>query len=152
RQQSLGEADVAGYPDRTSLGVGFDLDDKNRLTLRQEWESGGPFPTRDRTVLGLDSRMSERTRALAPYTLGEGEAGLSVRSSTGIETVWPLSAASSVTGSLSRVDTQQGDPAGDYTALGAGWERRVGRSLASTRYELRLGQEDRRHLATLSAA
>ena len=32
---------------------------------RQEWESGGPFPTRDRTVLGLDSRVGERTRALA---------------------------------------------------------------------------------------
>jgi hypothetical protein len=152
RQQALDEPDVPGYPDRTSLGVGFDLDDRNRLTLRQEWESGGPFPTRDRTVLGLDSRVGERTRALARYTLEEGEAGISLRSSAGIETVWPLSEASSVTGSVSRVDTQQGDPAGDYTALAAGWERRVGRSLASTRYELRLGEEDRRHLATVSAA
>jgi hypothetical protein len=50
------------------------------------------------------------------------------------------------------VDTQRGDPAADYTALGAGWERRAGRSLASSRYELRLGESERRHLATLSAA
>ncbi|HET9299750.1 MAG TPA: hypothetical protein VFO11_07370, partial [Candidatus Polarisedimenticolaceae bacterium] len=152
RQQAVGEPDVAGYPDRTSLGLGFALDDQTRLTLRQEWESGGPFPTRDRTVFGIDSQVSERTRALARYTLEEGEAGLSLRSSAGIESTWPLSEASSVTGSISRVDTQQGDPTADYTAVTAGWERRIGRSLASTRYELRLGEEDRRHLATLSAA
>ncbi|HEX5043385.1 MAG TPA: hypothetical protein VFV75_10795, partial [Candidatus Polarisedimenticolaceae bacterium] len=152
RQQAVGEPDVAGYPDRTSLGVGFALDDQTRLTLRQEWESGGPFPSRDRTVFGIDSQVSERTRALARYTLEEGEAGISLRSAAGIETTWPLSEASSVTGSISRVDTQQGDPTADYTALTAGWEHRVGRSLASTRYELRLGEEDRRHLATLSAA
>jgi uncharacterized repeat protein (TIGR01451 family) len=151
RQQALGEPDVPGYPDRTALGVGFDLDDRNRITLRQEWESGGPFPTRDRTVLGLDSRVSERTRALARYTLEEGETGMSLRSSAGIETVWPLSPANSVTGSVSRVSTERGDATADYTALGAGWERRLGRSLASARYELRLGEVERRHLATLAA-
>ncbi|MFN7966895.1 MAG: hypothetical protein U0V87_14525 [Acidobacteriota bacterium] len=151
RSQSLGNDDVPGYPTRTAVGLGFEWRTGRRLFLRQEFESSGGRAT-DRTVLGLETQLTDRTRALARYSLEEGATGSALRATTGLETTLPLTAHSSLSGSLARVDTSRGDDSGDYTTLGGAYEYRAGTSLFSTRYELHLGQRDTRHLLTAAGA
>jgi hypothetical protein len=151
RSQSLGSEDVPGYPTRTALGLGYEWRSGQRLFLRQEFESSGGQTT-DRTLIGLDTQISDRTRALAHYSLEEGAGGSALRATTGIETAVPLSAHSTLSGSMARVDTTRGDRNGDYTTLGGGYEYRAGTSLLSARYELHFGKLETRHLLTAAGA
>lgn len=151
RSQALRSDDVVGYPTRTALGLGFDIATGVRGVLRHEIESSAR-ETRDRTLIGVESQLGERSRALANYALEEGATGPSLRATVGLETAWPLSPTSSVTASFSRVDTTRGDDASDFTSIGGGYEYRAGSSLFTTRYELRLGRDDDRHLLTTAGA
>ena len=151
REQALGGETAPGYPNRTAAGVSWQVRDGLRAFLRQELESGGG-PDRDRTVLGLESRVARNTRALFHYSLDGTESGYALRAMSGVETVLPLSPRSSVNLSAARLDTTHGDAALDYTALAAGYAYRAGQRLFSARYELRLGRRESRHLLTASGA
>jgi len=147
-EQSLGDESVAGYPTRTAAGVAYQIQEGTKAFLRQEWQSGGDGPDRDRTLAGIESRVGRYGRALAQYSLEDSLDGFVVRSLTGVETAMPAGARGSVTASASKVRTSLGDSAADYTALAGGYEHRAGSHVIGTRYELRLGEADDRHLFT----
>ncbi len=149
-EQALGDESVAGYPTRTSAGVAFQIQEGTKAFLRQEWQSGGDGPDRDRTLAGVESRVGRYGRALAQYSLEDAIDGFVVRSLTGIETAMPAGAHGSVLASVSKVHTTLGDPSSDYTSLAGGYEHRAGEYVIGTRYELRLGTTDDRHLWTAS--
>ena len=54
--------------------------------------------------------------------------------------------------SAARLDTLDGLRDRDYASLAGGYERRAGHSFLSSRYELRLGERDDRHLLTAAGA
>jgi uncharacterized repeat protein (TIGR01451 family) len=150
RAQVLTHDVAPGYPNRTSLGVAWQIKDGRRLVLKQEYESGGSFGNHARTLLGLESRLGAHTRALVNYTLEGGDAGTALRSSSGIETVLPLSSKTSLSASAAVVDTTRGDGSADFVALAGGYEYRAGSSLVSARYEVNFNPVDVRHLVTAS--
>jgi len=151
REQTLGGETAPGYPDRTAAGLSWQVRDGMRAFLRQEFESGDG-PDRDRTVMGLESRVARNTRALFHYSL-EGRAdGYALRAMSGVETVLPLSPRSSLNLSAARLDTTHGEDSLDYTSLAGGYSYQAGPRLFSARYELRLGGRESRHLLTASGA
>jgi uncharacterized repeat protein (TIGR01451 family) len=151
RDQVLGSDTAPGFPSRTSAMVGYDVRPGTRLFLRHELESGDG-PERDRTLLGIESRLGARTKALSTYSLSDGANGSALRALTGVETVLPLSPRSSIRLSGARLDTVDGSTDGDYMTLGGGYEYHAGNSLLTSRYELRLGDRDDRHLLTAAGA
>jgi hypothetical protein len=130
--------------------VSWEIKEGRRLVLKHEIESGGSYPTRNRTLAGFESRIGAYTRALVNYTLEGGASGTALRASSGIETVLPLTPASSLTASAAVVDTTRGDDAADFVALAGGYEYRAGSSLVSTRYEVNFNHVEVRHLITAS--
>ena len=151
REQALGGSTAPGFPTRTSAGLAFQVRPGVKAFLRQEWESG-EGPLRNRTVAGVESQINERTRAMAQYSLDNVAGASAMRALTGIETVLPIDARNSVSFSVSRLDTTQGDRSLDYTTLAGGYEHRAGPHLVSARYEVRRGTRDRRHLMTATGA
>ncbi|MDH3626291.1 MAG: DUF11 domain-containing protein [Acidobacteriota bacterium] len=151
REQALSGETAPGFPTRTAVGVSFDVRTDTKIFLREEIESGDG-PDRDRTVLGVESQIGPHTRGLMNYSLNGGVQGDSLRALAGVETVLPLDERRSLQFSAGRLQTTLGDDTGDYTTLGAGFEYRTGSKLLSTRYELRLGELDDRHLLTATGA
>lgn len=151
REQALGGETAPGYPTRTHAGISFQLREGMRIFLREELESGDG-PDRDRTLLGVESRIGESTRALFNYSLEGTATGTALRALSGVETVLPLGPRSSANFSAAKLHTTRGDDQVDYTTLAGGYEFRAGSHLLSGRYELRLGQIDTRHLLTASGA
>lgn len=150
--QTLGGDDsVPGYPSRTAAGIAYELRPGTKLHLRQEWQHGDGV-SQDRTLLGIESRISETTRGLAQYALEQGATGSALRATSGIETILPIGPRSRLNFGAARIDTARGDGRGDYTALSGGYEYRAGNSLLSTRYELWLGEQETRHLLSGSGA
>lgn len=152
RAQVIAGEVTPGYPNRTMAGVTWEIKDGQRLVLKHEIESGGSAPTHARSIVGLESRIGANTRALVNYTLEGGATGTALRASTGIETVVPLDARSSLTASAAIVDTNRGDDTADFIALAGGYEYRAGSSLVSTRYEVNFNHVDVRHLLTAGGA
>jgi uncharacterized repeat protein (TIGR01451 family) len=151
RRESLGGETTTGYGPRTLAGLAYDLDAGRRLFLRHESESGDG-ETRDRTAIGVETRIGANTKATARYEMQGAASGTALRSSTGIETVLPLRPGLSLQLAASRVDTTRGDDASDFTTLAAGVERRAGDSLLSARWETSLQTAETRHVATVSGA
>jgi uncharacterized repeat protein (TIGR01451 family) len=150
-EQALGDETAPGYPTRTSAGLAWQISDTLRAFLRQEFESGGSL-NRDRTVLGLESRLGKHTKALFNYSLDGTASGYALRSLSGVETVLPVGRRSSVTLSAARLQTDHGEDGLDYTSLAGSYAYQAGSHLFSTRYELRLGSRDDRHLLTAAGA
>ncbi|HEX6853149.1 MAG TPA: hypothetical protein VF139_17270 [Candidatus Polarisedimenticolaceae bacterium] len=151
RREALGGETTEGYGPRTLAGLAYDLAEGRRLFLRHEAESGDG-QTRDRTALGVETRIGANTKATARYEMQGGASGTALRSATGIETVLPLRPGLSLQLAASRVDTTRGDDASDFTTLAAGIERRAGDSLLSARWETSLQSLETRHVATVSGA
>jgi hypothetical protein len=151
RDQALGSETAPGYPTRTRAGLTFDLAEGARAFLRQEIENGDGI-TRDRTLLGIEGRIGTNTRATAGYALESGAEGAALRAMTGVETVLPVGLHHTVRASAARLDTARGDGASDFTTLGGAYEYAAGRSLATSRYEVRLGEREDRHLLTAAGA
>jgi hypothetical protein len=150
REAVSGET-TSGYGPRTLAGLAFDLAAGHRLFLRHEAESGDG-DRRDRTALGVESRIGANTKATARYEMQGGASGTALRSMTGIETVLPLRPGLSLQLGASRVDTTRGDGASDFTPLAAGIERRGGDTLLTARWETSLQTLETRHVATVSGA
>jgi hypothetical protein len=150
RAQNIAGDVAPGYPNRTAAGVTWDMKEGRRLVFRHEIESGGDFPTHRRSLVGVESRVGAYTRALVNYALEGGAAGVALRSSSGIETVLPVSPTTSVLGSAAVVDTTRGDDSADFVALAAGYEYRAGTSLVAARYEVNFNHVDVRHLVSAS--
>jgi uncharacterized repeat protein (TIGR01451 family) len=148
RAQVLTHDVAPGYPTRTAAGLTWDIKDGQRLSLKEEVESGPGTPRHARTFLGLESRIGAHTRALTSYTLEGGATGAALRSSSGVETVLPLSPKLSVLASAAAVHTNRGDGSADFVALAGGTEYRAGSSLLSARYEVNFNHVDVRHLLT----
>ncbi|MEB3323500.1 MAG: hypothetical protein VKI81_11810, partial [Synechococcaceae cyanobacterium] len=129
----------------------FQIREGLRAFLLQEWEDD-PETGRDRTSFGLEGRMSERTRASHRWFVEPSGDGRAIRSATAVETVVPVRAGHRLNLLASRVWTVSGDDVADGTVLGAGYEVRGGRSLFTGRYEIRLGEADRRHLVSASGS
>jgi hypothetical protein len=127
------------------------MTDSDRLVLRQELESGDG-PTRNRTSLGVESRVGPNTTTYARYELAGGAAGTALRSTTGVETVLPLSHGILVNFFGSRVHTDVGVDDGDFTTLGGGFEQRFGDALYSARYEVSFAERETRHVLTGAGA
>ncbi|HKQ59748.1 MAG TPA: hypothetical protein VJS92_00605, partial [Candidatus Polarisedimenticolaceae bacterium] len=143
----LGEEVAPGYPERTGVGLGYQVTPDVRAYLRQEFEAGGEgTPERDRTVIGIEGQAGSHVKALSQYTLEQGASGEALRALTGLETSWPLSPQLSLRFSADRLATSRGDESIDYTSVAGGYEYLAGASRLSGRYELRLGERDRRHL------
>ncbi|ANM29589.1 hypothetical protein ABI59_08365 [Acidobacteria bacterium Mor1] len=151
RDELLDGENAIGFPTRTAAGLSYEFFDGQRLFARQEIESGDG-PERDRTVLGIESRLGNHTRALNQYSLEDSVDGYALRSTTGVETLLPVSSRSALRFSLARLDTVDGADLEDYTTVAGGYEYRAGSSLFSTRYELRHGTRDDRHLLTGAGA
>jgi len=151
RDQVVGGGTAPGYPTRTAAALSYALRPGTKLFLRHELESGDG-PERDRTRLGVESRIGAHTKALAGYALEGGVSGSALRSTAGVETALPLSHRSALSLSLARLDTMDGDASADYTTLAGGYEYRAGSSLLSGRYEVRLGESADRHLLTAAGA
>lgn len=151
RRQVLGSESVPGYPTRTSAQVTWEIRDGVHAVLRHEIESGDG-DNRDRTLIGLESRLGRHTRSFARYALMQGAEGSTLRSTSGIETSLPVSAHGSLNLAAARIDTSQGDSRADFTTLAGGYEYLEGAMRLSTRYELRLGEISTRHLLTASGA
>ena len=153
RDQNVAGEGAAGFPTRTAAAVGFDVTRDVRAFLRHEIESGDSVgPDRDRTIFGLESQVSDRTRATAGFNLDRGADGWAVRAATGVETVIALSGGHRVALFAARLDTAHGADDGDFTSLGGAWDYRAGRSLASARYEIRFGEPEDRQVLTGSGA
>ena len=150
-RQVLGGETAPGYPTRTSVGLACEVAEGQRLVLRHEIESGDG-PGRDRTSLGLESALGAGTKAHARYELAGGADGATLRSSTGVETVLPLGRGASLSLLASRVNTERGSEEGDFSTLGAGFEKRFGDAIVSSRYEIHLAERETRHVATASGA
>ncbi len=150
-RQVLGGETAPGYPSRTAVGLACEIAEGQRLVLRHEIESGDG-PARDRTSLGLESSIGANTKAHARYELAGGGSGATLRSTTGIETVLPLGRGASLSFLASRVETERGSEEGDFSTLGAGFEKRFGDSIVSSRYEIHLAARETRHVATASGA
>jgi hypothetical protein len=151
RRQVVTDEAAPNFPTRTQIGISYQIREGALAFLRHEIESGG-LVTEDRTLLGIESRVGKHTKSFARYALQEGNAGSSLRATTGVETVLPLSPSSTLNLMASRLDTTKGIDTGDFTTLAAGYEHRIGTSLASGRYEIRLGAHDTRHLLTAAVA
>jgi hypothetical protein len=151
RRQVVTDEAAPNYPTRTQIGVSYQIREGALAFLRHEIESGG-LVNEDRTLVGIESRIGKHTKSFARYALQEGNAGSSLRATTGVETVLPLSPASTLNLMVSRLDTTKGIDTADFTTLAAGYEHRYGTSLASGRYEVRLGAHDTRHLLTAAVA
>jgi hypothetical protein len=149
-EHALADDSVAGYPTRTAAGIAYQIDEGTKAFLKQEWQSSDDGPDRDRTLAGIESRVGRYGRALAQYSLEDAADGYIVRSLTGIETAMPVGERGSVTASASKVRTSLGDSSGDYTSLTGGYEHRSGHYVIGTRYEIRIGEADDRHLFTAS--
>jgi uncharacterized repeat protein (TIGR01451 family) len=147
-EHALSDESVAGYPTRTAAGVAYQIDDGTKAFLKQEWQSSDAGPDRDRTLAGIESRVGRYGRALAQYSLEDAVDGYVVRSLTGVETAMPAGERGSIAASASTVRTSLGDSSADYTSLTAGYEHRAGHHVIGTRYEIRLGEADDRHLFT----
>lgn len=150
RAQVLTNETAPGYPTRTAIGLGFDVKEGRRFTVRHEIESGDAALARSRTLLGFETRIGENTRSLTGYAIEGGASGTIMRASSGIETVLRLSPTSSVLASAAVVDTTAGDNTADFVALAGGYEYRAGSSLVAARYELNFGTVEIRHLITAS--
>src|SRR5262249_54874741 len=107
---------------------------------------------RDRTVLGVESRIGPNTKTTERYSLEEGAAGTTLRSTAGIETTLPLRERARGIFSRARPATARGGDRSDYASLASGVECRAGASLLSARYELLLGKAETRHTLTASGA
>lgn len=154
RRQVVDGGGVPGYPTRTAAGIGYAIADGRQAFLRYEIEQGEGVggADRDRTILGIESRIGPNTRATAAYAMEGGAAGTSLRSTAGIETEIPLTPASRLTLSAARQATDRGETGNDFTSVAAGYEFRAGPSLLAARYEIRRAPEDTRHLLTASGA
>jgi len=151
RDQVLGGDNVDGYPTRTRGGVDWRLPDGSKLFVRQEVEQGDG-PTANRTLAGVETRLGEYTAVTGQYTLEDAFAGHATRANLGLRTTLPLSPFWTGQFFGERVATISGDPAQDFTSGGAGFEYLADRLKLSGRYEIRLGQEDTRHLMTAGGA
>ncbi|MGD8376694.1 MAG: hypothetical protein PVF68_11185 [Acidobacteriota bacterium] len=143
----LGDEAVAGYPSRTRLGVEYLLPDGSRAFLHQEFEHGDDAVA-NRTLAGVETRLSERTVLTGAYTLEDGSSGQANRANVGLNTRIPLSALWTANLFGERVATLDGDPAADFTSLGAGFEYLPDGVKFSGRYEARIGELDTTHLLT----
>jgi uncharacterized repeat protein (TIGR01451 family) len=150
RAQVLTHDVAPGYPNRTAIGLGWEWKEGRRFTARHEIESGGDFPTRSRTLLGLESRIGANTRSLVGYTIEGGASGTTMRASSGIETTYRLNPTMSLLGSAAVVDTTAGDGSADFVAFAGGCEYRAGSSLVAARYEVNFGTTETRHMITAS--
>jgi len=150
RAQVLTHEAAPGYPTRTAIGLGFDVKEGRRFTIRHEIESGDAVAKRSRTLLGFETRIGANTRSLCGYSIEGGASGTTMRASSGIETVVRLSPTSSLLGSAAVVDTTAGDGSADFVAVAGGYEYRAGSSLVAARYELNFGATEIRHLITAS--
>jgi uncharacterized repeat protein (TIGR01451 family) len=151
RDQVLGGDNVDGYPTRTRGGVDWRLPDGSKLFVRQEVEQGDG-PTANRTLAGVESRLGEYTTVTGQYTLEDAIAGHANRANVGLRTTLPLGPFWTGQFFGERVATITGDPAQDFTSAGAGFEYLADRLKLSGRYEIRLGQEETRHLMTAGGA
>jgi uncharacterized repeat protein (TIGR01451 family) len=151
RRQVVGSNSVPGYPTRTAVQIAWEIRDGLQAVLRHEIESGDG-PDRDRTLIGLENRLGRYTRSFARYALMQGAEGSTLRSTTGIETSFPISPHGSLNLAAARIDTSQGDSRADFTTLGGGYEYLDGAMRLSSRYELRLGETSMRHLLTAAGA
>jgi len=151
REQPIDGGDAVGYPGRTRAGIAFRVREGLRAFALQEWEDGSDA-ARDRTTVGIEGRVTERTRASHRWFVDPSGDGRSIRSATAVETDVQVRDGHRLSLGASRTWTASGDDARDGTVLGAGYEIRGGRSLMTGRYEWRMGDLEDRHLLTAAGS
>ena len=151
RQQVVSGAALQEYPTRSSLGLATQMTDDVRAFLRQEYDQSDAGDT-SRTVVGMESRLTRHAVMESRYSLEDALSGSRGYAQLGLRTQLPLSQDWLGSASLERVETTSGPTSGDFTALGLGFEYLPAKVKLTTRYELRLGDQEDTHVLTAGGA
>ncbi|HEY5514141.1 MAG TPA: OmpA family protein [Geomonas sp.] len=85
RDQLLAPSSVAEYQTRTFLKLDYRITDATRAFVTEEYQEGDPL-VRQATLLGVESRLSERMRLTTGYQLSSGSAGSTQHSNVDLNT------------------------------------------------------------------
>ncbi|HET9482214.1 MAG TPA: hypothetical protein VFP98_10710, partial [Candidatus Polarisedimenticolia bacterium] len=151
RQQVVSGPALAEYPTRTSVGLGWQVTEEVRAFLRQELDQADAGSSA-RTVIGMESRLTRHTVMESRYSIEDALSGSRGAAHLGLRTRLPLNQDWLGDAGIERVATAHGLSTADFTSLRIGFEYLPARVKFTTRYELRLGTLDDRHVLTLGGA
>lgn len=150
-QEIVAGTAVTGFPTRTTLGAGYRFSERIRGFLSHE-QDRSDLQSTGRSMLGVEGALNEYTTVDSRYALEDaldGERGYAI---VGVRTRVPLSDAWTADLRAERADTVTGLGGSDFTALTAGAEYLPGRTKLASRYEVRFGEREDRHLLTTAGA
>jgi hypothetical protein len=151
RQQVVAGSALRDYPTRTTAGLTATITENIRAFLRQEYDQADDGDA-SRTVIGMESRLTRNTVMESRYNLEDALNGARGFAQMGLRTRLPLNQDWLSDLNVERVSTTQGASTGDFTALGIGFEYLPAKVKFTTRYELRLGEQDDTHVLTTAGA
>jgi len=118
---------------------------------RQEFDQS-ELGRASRTVVGLESRLTRSTVMESRYRIEDAITGARGSAQLGLRSRVPLNQDWLSDASIERVVATRGTGTADFTALGVGLEYLPARVKFTTRYELRLGELEDRHVFTTGGA
>ena len=151
RQQVVAGAALTDFPTRTSAGLTCRVTEQIRGFLRQEYDQADAGDA-SRTVVGMETRLTGNTVMESRYSLEDALNGARGFAQMGIRTRLPLNQDWLSDLSVERVATTQGISTGDFTSLAVGFEYLPATVKFTTRYELRLGEQNDTHVLTTAGA
>ncbi|HEY3174337.1 MAG TPA: hypothetical protein VGK94_01110 [Candidatus Polarisedimenticolia bacterium] len=151
RQQVVAGSALRDYPTRTTLGLTARITENTSAFLREEYDQADAGDA-SRTVLGMESHLTRNTVMESRYSLEDALNGARGFAQMGIRTRLPLTQDWLGDLNLERVSTTQGASSGDFTALGIGFEYLPAKMKFTSRYELRLGEQDDTHVLSTAGA
>jgi uncharacterized repeat protein (TIGR01451 family) len=151
RQQVVAGAALTDYPTRTSLGMSYRMTQEIRGFLRQEFDQADAGAS-SRTVVGMESHLTRNTVMDSRYSLEDALSGARGVAQLGLRTRLPLNQDWLGDLTAERVAVTRGPTGGDFTTFGVGFEYLPARIKFTTRYELRLGQQEDLHAVTAGGA
>lgn len=151
RQEVVAGQVVSGFPSRTELGAGWRFSRSVRGFLRHEMDEGEVADTQ-RTLLGVEGALDESTTVESRYAIEDALTGARGYAVLGVRSRFALSDLWSADLRAERAETATGDGASDFTALSGAAEYLPAASKFTSRYEVRLGEAETRHLLTTSGA
>lgn len=151
RDQIVAGDTVSGFPTRTDLGAGYRFNDQVRGFIRHEIDEGEIRDTQ-RSMLGVEGSLNDRTTVESRYALEDAMTGERGYATLGVRTRFPLNDLWSADLRAERAETVLGDGVSDFSALSGAAEYLPGRSKFTSRYEVRFGEMETRHLLTAAGA
>ena len=85
REQLLSASGISEYQSKSFLKLDYRLTDRTKAFLTEEYQEGSPL-TRHATLLGMESRLSDRMRITTGYQMSSGVTGYSQQSNVDLHT------------------------------------------------------------------